>query len=131
MAKKIKQEYGIKYPFTTDGNTGSIVDINTTIKSKVRSILMHIIFTPKGQKLRDPNFGTDLIRTIFEANVSETWESIRTEIMNAVKVYLPEVTINDIQILKNDENIYQAYVKIAYSVKSNLASFSDNLIVEV
>lgn len=131
MAKKIKQEYGIKYPFTTDGNTGSIVDINTTIKSKVRSILMHIIFTPKGQKLRDPNFGTDLIRTIFEANVSETWESIRTEIMNAVKVYLPEVTINDIEILKNDENIYQAYVKIAYSVKSNLASFSDNLIVEV
>ena len=60
------QKYGIKYPFTLDNEDGFYVDLNKTISDGVKSQLLHLIFTPKGQKLRDPNFGTDLIKFIFE-----------------------------------------------------------------
>ena len=66
MAKQ--QFYGVKYPFVAEDVENYFIDVNKTLKDKVRSILMHIIFTPKGQKLRAPEFGTDLIRYIFEPN---------------------------------------------------------------
>lgn len=131
MAKKIKQQYGIKYPFTSDGNSGSVVDLNYDIKSKVRSILMHIIFTPKGQKLRDPNFGTDLIKHIFDQNDEISRENIKESINTAVAPYLPDVTINNLEVLKSETDIYEVYVKIGYSLKQNNTVVSDNIIVSV
>ena len=52
MAKQ--QFYGVKYPFVAEDVENYFIDVNKTLKDKVRSILMHVIFTPKGQKLRDP-----------------------------------------------------------------------------
>lgn len=131
MAKKIKQQYGIKYPFTSDGNSGSIVDVNSTLKGKVRSILMHIIFTPKGQKLRDPNFGTDLIKYIFDQNDEISRDNVKESVNNAIKPYLPDVNINNVEVLRSEEDIYEAYVKIGYSFKENNRVVSDNIIVTV
>lgn len=131
MAKKIKQGYGIKYPFTTDSNSGSLVDINSSIRSKVRSILMHVIFTPKGQKLRDPKFGTDLIKFLFEPNMEETWEKIRTNISDTINEFLPSVIIKNIDILQNEEDPYEAYVKITYEVVNGSEVIADNIIVSV
>lgn len=131
MAKKIKQQYGIKYPFTSDGNSGSIVDLNYDIKGKVRSILMHIIFTPKGQKLRDPNFGTDLIKYIFDQNDDVSRENIKESVNNAVRPYLPNVTINNLEVLKSENDIHEVYVKIGFSLKQSNTVVSDNIIVSI
>lgn len=131
MAKKIKQQYGIKYPFTSDGNSGSIVDVNSTLKGKVRSILMHIIFTPKGQKLRDPNFGSDLIKYIFDQNDEISRDNVKESVNNAIKPYLPDVNINNVEVLRSEEDIYEVYVKIGYSFKENNRVVSDNIIVTV
>ena len=131
MAKKIKQQYGIKYPFTNDGNGGSIVDLNTTVKSKIRSILMHIVFTPKGQKLRDPNFGTDLVKFLFEPNMEETGAFIKENINSAVGEYLPNVTIGNIEVLRGEDDPYEAYVKIIYSISNGSETTTDNIIVSV
>lgn len=131
MAKKIKQEYGIKYPITCDNNNGTVIDLNKSYKDKIRSILMHIVFTPKGQKLRDPDFGTDLIKFIFEPNMSEVHGEIRENVNNAISRYLPNTTVNGIDVLKSEDDSYQVYVKISYSVKTSSGMVSDNIIVEV
>ena len=65
-----KQYFGIKYPFMSDGFQNFYLDANETIQDKVRSQLMHIVFTPKGQRLRNPEFGTDLVKYIFEQDDS-------------------------------------------------------------
>ena len=82
------QKYGIKYPFTLDNEDGFYVDLNKTISDGVKSQLLHLIFTPKGQKLRDPNFGTDLIKFIFEPKDSNTLNMLKTEIASQVKKYI-------------------------------------------
>lgn len=131
MAKNFKQQYGIKFPFTSDTNNGYIIDLNQTIKSKIRSILIHIIFTPKGQKLRDPNFGTDLIKYIFEPNDVNSWNSIKESISDAVGQSLPQVVITDLDVLKEEDDPHQAYVKIAYSVSNSSTEITDSIIVPV
>lgn len=114
-----KQFYGIKYPFTNESDSLTFFDLNETKEESVRSMLLHIILTPKGQRLRHPNFGTDIIKFIFEPNDSDTWEDIKEEIRTQVSLYLPEVVFNDIKIIHNTEEENSIYLMIEYTVNSN------------
>ena len=125
------QYYGIKYPFTINNEENYFSDVNYTLEDKVKSLLMHVIFTPKGQKIRDPEFGTDLIKFIFEPNDTESWESVKNEIMDVVKKYISGVTVNDISMLETNDDSHQLYVRVDYTVSNGLKTITDSLITKV
>ena len=112
------QKYGIKYPFTSDNDDGIFLDLNETFADGVKSRVLHVIFTPKGQKLRDPNFGTDLIKFIYSQNDSLTFEGIKNEINGQIMKYVPEVIFKDVRIYKSDDEKNGIIVSIEYSVKN-------------
>ena len=70
-----KQFYGIKYPFSEESDRLTFFDLNENKNESVRSMLLHILFTPKGQRLRQPNFGTNLIKYISSSCLSITIKS--------------------------------------------------------
>lgn len=125
------QYYGIKYPFTVNNDENYFSDVNYTLKDKVKSLLMHVIFTPKGQKIRDPEFGTNLIKYIFEPNDTDSWESVKNEIMDVVKKYINGVTVNDISMLETNDDSHQLYVRVDYTVSNGLKTITDSLITKV
>lgn len=125
MAKQ--QFYGVKYPFVAEDVENYFVDVNKSMKDKVRSLLMHVIFTPKGQKLRDPEFGTDLIKYIFEPNDSISWEGVKTEVSEAVSKYVKGVTINNISIMQSDEEGAEIYVRLDYIVSDGINVVEDSI----
>lgn len=129
MAKQ--QYFGIKYPFTSVDFENFFVDVNDKPKDKVRSEVMHVIFTPKGQRIRMPDFGTDLIKYIFEINDSESWQGIKNEISESVRKYVPNVVLNDIQVMKDEEKIGEIYVRIDYSVKEGLRTTNDSIVTKL
>ena len=129
MAKK--QQFGIKYPFTSEGFEHYYVDTNSTLKDKVRSQLMHIVFTPKGRRLRLPQFGTDLIKFIFEPNESITWEAVKEEVTDSVKMWASNIIVNDIQVVKNEEDESEIYVRLDYSVSDGNKITNDSIVVQV
>lgn len=129
MAKR--QYFGIKYPFTSDGFQKFYVDANPSTKDKVRSQLMHIVFTPKGQKIRDPEFGTDLIKFIFEPSEQVTWEAVKNEVTDSVKRWATNININDIQIVKNAEDESEIYVRLDYSVSEGNKVTNDSVVIQV
>lgn len=113
------QTYGIKYPFTLDNEDLVYTDLNMSYEQGIASQVMHIILTPKGQRLRDPEFGTNLIRFIFEPNDTETYNGIKSEITEAVGRYMPNVSFKDIQVLQpeGEETGHGTVINIKYSVK--------------
>jgi phage baseplate assembly protein W len=115
MAKR--QKYGIKYPFTMDNGDGIFLDVNETMIDGVKSQLLHLLFTPKGQKLRDQNFGTDLVKYIFNPSDSETFNDIKTEITSQVSKYIPSIEFRDVTIHKSETDDYGIVVLIEYGVK--------------
>jgi phage baseplate assembly protein W len=115
----LRQKYGIKYPFNSNDIDGSFLDLNQTEADKIKSELLHIILTPKGQRLRDPNFGTNLTRFIFEPNDEITYDKIREEITNQVMRYLPGVEFIDFSFYTREEEETEIIVAIDYSVKTN------------
>lgn len=126
-----RQFFGIKYPFTNDDSEHFFIDANSSVKDKVRSQLMHVVFTPKGQRIRNPEFGTDLIKFIFDQNDSVTWEAVKNEVNDSVKRWLSNVTLDDIQVVTNEDDESEIYVKLSYSVTRGNKTVSDSVVVGV
>ena len=126
-----KQYYGIKYPFTNNDVENYFLDVNKDGKSKIRSLLMHIIFTPKGQKIRDPEFGTNLIKYLFEPNEETSWDGIKNEINEAVNKYMTGITINEISALESSDDLHQIYVRLDYTVNNGIQKINDSIITKI
>lgn len=129
MAKQ--QLFGIKYPFTHDDYQNFFVDANTTEKDKVRSQIMHVIFTPKGQRIRNPEFGTDLIKYIFNPNDGESWDGIKNEIVSSVQRYVPGVTLNDVRVVQSEDERAEIFVRMDYTVREGNRIKKDSIITQI
>lgn len=128
MAKK--QYFGIKYPFTNISVEKYELDLNNSEHEAITSELLHLIFTPKGQRLRKPNFGTNLIKFIFEANNSDTWIGVKQEIQNSVSEWLPNVALNDVNVMV-DESGTEINVRLDYSIKEGSDAYDYSIVVQI
>jgi len=99
------QKYGITFPFT-DSSEGFFLGLNKIPDSEVRSNLIHLILTLKGTRYFLPDFGTNLMRYIFEPMDSATKTSIDNEIREAVDKFIPNLTITKVEV-KTAEDVRQ------------------------
>lgn len=113
----LTQRYGIRYPFTLENNEELYMDLNLTQEDSLKSRLLHVIFTPKGQRLRNPDFGTDLIKYIHEPADETTFERLKNDITQQVYKYVPDVSFKDISIYDDENNENGKIVIIHYTIK--------------
>ena len=113
----LTQKYGIKYPFTLNNDDELYIDLNTTPEDSLKSRLLHVIFTPKGQRLRNPDFGTDLIKYIHEPGDDATFERLTNDIAEQVYKYVPDIVFKDISIHNDDNSENGKIVIIHYSIR--------------
>ena len=92
---------------------------------------MHIVFTPKGQRIRNPEFGTDLIKFIFDPNEGMTWEAVKNEINESVKRWTDNMSIRDIQVVKNEEDESEIFVRLDYSITEGNKTVNDSIAVQL
>jgi phage baseplate assembly protein W len=106
-----KQYYDIKFPFTCNNLEGFFIDLNKNITDKKESEILHVLLTPRKTRIRKPDFGTDLIKYIFEPSDDLTWENVHEEIIESVQKYVSNVEINNIEIKDLEK---QLFVSIKY-----------------
>lgn len=126
-----RQYFGIKYPFTSDNFQHFFLDANENQRDKVRSQLMHIIFTPKNQRIRMPEFGTDLIKFIFEQSDTVSWEAVKNEVSEAVSRWANNIHVKDINVAKNENDESEIFVRIDYSVSEGNKVSNDSIVVQL
>lgn len=128
----LTQKYGIKYPFTSDNNEEVFLDLNKTYEDQVKSEVLHVIFTPKGQRIRKPDFGTDLIKYIFEPNDGNTLEGIKSEIRESIGKYVPGVQFDDVSIYDDDKsNSNGKIVMVHYRVVKGATETKETVAVKI
>ena len=125
-----KQYFDIKYPFTNGGTENYEFDLNGSEKERVASDILHVIFTPKGQRLRNPDFGTGLIKYIFEPNDAESWSAIKKEISESLSRWVRGVKLNNIEVLTTEDGV-SVYVRVDYSVNNGSSSYNNSIVVEL
>ena len=111
------QKYGIKFPIKIETKK-TLLDLNETRADEVKSQLIHLIFTPQGQKLRDPLFGTNLIKYLFsEMNNRLTWDDVIFEIKDKVKKFISNCEVQDVIPEQVGEEGEGLAVTIKYTVQ--------------
>jgi len=128
MAKK--KFYSIKYPFTAEDKYKFYVDLNITKYDSIRSDITHLLFTPSGTRLRDPQFGSNLIRKLFQPMDEITYGDIKGEIQNVVKRYIPSVTFTEL-ITTPTEDGRGVTVTMNYTVDEGAFLVNDSLTVDL
>lgn len=120
----------INYPFK-DSKKGLFLDLNSDDNQAIKADLLHLILTRKGQRLYKPDFGTDLMKFIFEPEDGMTLNAIKEEIRNVVKIYLPSLNLDEILIEESEENEYASVVTISYTITDTIFSVSDIVTIKL
>lgn len=131
MANNRKQYYGIKYPFTANNLDGFFLDLNEEVKDKVASEILHVILTPKRSRLRNPEFGTDLIKYVFEPNDEITWDKVESEATEAVSKYVANTKLNSINVVAGEQNPRAVYLDLRYSVIKGNTEENNRMVVKL
>lgn len=121
------QHYGIKFPITTDSFEKTLFDLDFNDLDSIKSQIMHLIFTPVGQRIRKPLFGSRLIQFIFNPNDSQTWSDVVTEIKDLISLNIPNCTIKDVEVFEVEEGL-GLVAKISYTATIGGETYNDEII---
>ena len=88
--------YNITYPFKDDNETRRFIQMNQVTKDSYSSNLLLLLLTQKGERYYESDYGTNLLKYIFEPNDNLTSTQVEEEIRNTVSLYIPEVKITSV-----------------------------------
>jgi phage baseplate assembly protein W len=102
-------------------NKGGIFSVNYTTLTQARENLKNLILTKKGERLLNPTFGCDIWKVLFEHMDGNLIENqIETSILDAVSIWLPYLSIDEIIFDYDDNDIDNN--KIGLDIKFSLIS---------
>ena len=112
---------GVNLPFSRDNKTGWFDQSFTTLDA-AKSNLRNLLLTMKGERLMQPNFGTDLMKLVFEQDDGTLIDRIRETIITAVDFWLPYLNLNTVEVNNNvetdDMNFNRFNIKLVFSIKN-------------
>lgn len=102
----------------------SLFRLSYLTKDQVISNVRNLILTNKGERLMNPDFGTDIYNLLFENNVPELDETIRTSVRDAFDRYMPLARIERLEVEQKEHKIH---IVLGFSVKE----YNINEILEI
>ena len=93
---------GVSLPF--NGPAGPFNKTYST-KDQARYNLINLLLTNKGERVFNPEFGTDLRRVLFESITEDIVPTIQNLVTTNVNIFVPEVQVTNIAVnTDNKEN---------------------------
>jgi phage baseplate assembly protein W len=110
---QVNTAIGVGLPFNAPGVFNSVYSTREQIKFN----LINLILTSKGERIENPNFGTTLRNQLFGQMTEETLLIVKEDIINSVSIYIPEVSIQNIELLiEPNQTSNTLLVKIEYII---------------
>jgi len=119
---------GVKIPITM-GNIGFFNQTFTSLE-EAKSNLLNLLLTRRGERVMQPEFGTDIYNLLFSQITRDLKQKIEQEINTSVKTWLPYVLLTEVAVDISDENIEnnRIDIKIGFGLKRNINEY-DEIIV--
>jgi phage baseplate assembly protein W len=120
----------INFPFKDDPD-GKFIELTQDYKKAIKSDLMHLLLTNKGERLYMPDFGANIRQYLFEPNDNAAASSIKNEINQAVKKFIPNLSITELSVTPLEDNINAVIVRIDYLVTTAALQSTDFVELEL
>jgi phage baseplate assembly protein W len=125
-----KTYINIQFPFQNDSEN-KFLELTRDAKRAIKSDLIHLLLTNKGERLYMPNFGANLRQYLFEPNDSIAANAIRTEINTTIKEFLPNLQVTELSVTKSEDNEHAVLVRIDYIVTLAALQSTDFVVLEL
>jgi phage baseplate assembly protein W len=114
---------GVSLPF--DGPAA----FNSTYSTadQIKSNLINLLLTNKGERLYNPEFGADLKTVLFEGINEDTSDLIRRLVNSNVTIFVPEVTVTNLDIIKDEDN---NTISVTVQYRINISGKADQITVQ-
>jgi len=124
------QKYiGVTLPLQL-GNTGYFAQSISTFE-QIKSNFKNLMMTRKGERLMQPEFGTDLHNIVFNQITEETLDNMKLSVSAAVERWMPFLEV--VKIIANsptDSDYNKVLLKVDYRFRSN-PNITDSITVPV
>jgi len=114
---------GISLPFNGP------VAFNSTYSTydQIKSNLIDLLLTNKGERVFNPEFGSDLRLVLFEGLNEDIDNEIRSLITTNVAIFVPEVTITNLDIVQDKDN---NSLSLSVQYRINISNKTDQITVQ-
>ena len=116
---------GVSLPF--DGPAGPFNKTYST-KDQIKSNLINLLLTDKGERVFNPEFGTDLRKILFEGITEDIVPTIQNLVTTNVNIFIPEVQIINVTVNTDNKENNSISVIVAYQLR--ISGTSDQITVE-
>ena len=115
---------GISLPF--NGSAGPFNSTYSTAE-QTKSNLINLLLTNKGERVFNPNFGTDLKKILFEGITDDLTPIIENLIITNTNIFIPDITITNIIV---DQDKDHNKISIVVSYRSNISGIPQQITVQ-
>jgi len=114
---------GVSLPF----NSPQVFNKTYSTKDQIKSNLINLLLTNKGERIMNPQFGADIKNILFEGMVDDLISTIRSNISNAVSIFIPQIILDNVNV-DYDEDYHTINVSINYRLV--ISGTSDQITVQ-
>ena len=106
---------GVSIPFSSP----SVFNLTFTTTDQIKSNLINYILTNRGERVLNPNFGSNLRAQLFENIDPDTISALEMTIISDIRRYFPMVNINSLTLTPSYEE-HAISLVLKYSVLNNV-----------
>jgi phage baseplate assembly protein W len=114
---------GVSLPF----NGPAIFNKTYSTKDQIKSNLINLLLTNKGERIMNPQFGADIKNVLFEGMVGDLISTIRNNVSNAINIFIPQVILDNVNV-DYDEDYHTINISINYRLV--ISGTSDKVTVQ-
>jgi phage baseplate assembly protein W len=107
---------GVSIPF----NGGGVFKSTLSTQTQIKSNLINLLLTSRGERILNPTFGSDFKKLLFEPLTDVLTESIKENILTSINTFIPEIIVTGMDIIPNtEENSITAMVSYRLRISGN------------
>jgi phage baseplate assembly protein W len=115
---------GIGLPF----NAPSAFRSTYSFKDQLKYNLVNLLLTNKGERIFNPNFGTNIRRQLFNQIEEGTYNVLIDDIRNTIELYIPQITIEKLEAVPSYD---QHIITINLTYRINISNEKDTITINL
>ena len=110
---------GVQFPLSYGGTYG-FFNQSKTLFEQVKSNIRNLILTNLGERIFQPELGSNVQSIIFENITNDLISDVRDKVEEAVREaisqWLPYVILNEVNVFQDENNPNKVFLQIEYSI---------------
>lgn len=100
---RLNEYSGFPFPALQRGPQGCLLYTRDNTSELVKSSVLQILMTSKGERPWNPEFGCDVQKFLFETDNAGNSDTIRSLVVEALQRWEPriKVTVNDVEVVQS------------------------------